>query len=241
MKELTNPQFTQAQYQFDRWNHKAAKAILRQLLRQSLRAGDRSIDVRPLRFSLWRLLWLHDRWARDRILQRIDDLGPAASLVALYLGVWADDPKVADAVGRFLLDRERNTSPYLATWLLAMLLERRHAPTTPMLTYSRSTVRDRNEPAYLRVFAANVLALGRQIQDLQWLRDEMRREFDPYVARGYLVALARVGQMDNASVARSTARLPVLARTVAYLKGRRQLPSLIQLRRMVEIGKDARV
>jgi excisionase family DNA binding protein len=236
MNELTNRAFTQAQYQFDRWNHKAAKAILRDLLKQALRGGEGTVDVRPLRFSLWRLLWLHDRWARDRILQRIDDLGPAASLVALYLGVWVDDQKVADSIGRFLVDRERNTSPYLATWLLAMLLEARRPLTPQIVTYARGTLHDRNQPAYLRVFAANVLSLGRQVHDLQWLRDEIRKEFDPYVARGYLVALARIGQLDNASIARSTARLPVLSRTVAYLRGRGQVPSLIHSRRVVEIG-----
>lgn len=235
MKELTNREFTQAQYEFDRWNHKAAKAMLRHLLKQALRASDRNVDIRPLRFSLWRLLWLHDRWARDRILQRLDDLGPAASLVALYVGVWADEPRVADAVGRFLLDPERNTSPYLATWLLAMLLDGRNPPPGPILTYSRTVVRNRNETPYLRVFAANVLTLGRQIHDLQWIRDELRKEFDPYVARGYVVALARAGQLDNASIARASTRIPVLSRTVTYLRGRRQLPSLIHAKRVVSI------
>ena len=81
----------------------------------------------------------------------------------------------------------------------------------------------------------NVLAIGREHQDIAWVKSELVREYDPDVVRSGLAALARVRRLDNATAEAVSKRLPGLSRTVDYLKNRRALPSLVFRGRKVAV------
>ena len=62
----------------------------------------------------------------------------------------------------YFLDRDRNTSQFVSAWLLAAYLDRGSRVPAGIVTYAATICRDRNQPVYHRVIAANVMALGRR-------------------------------------------------------------------------------
>jgi hypothetical protein len=150
-----------------------------------------------------------------------------ASVVAHFLLPWVDDRRVEEGLSEFLNDPERNLSPYLATWLFAMMLERTKAVPERWTLYARNTARDKNQPVHLRVLAVNMVVLGGHASDVDWIRHEIRTEPDLELVRGFLAALRRIGKLDDASSARASSVSPALKRTCEYLKQRRDMPSLM--------------
>ncbi|TMD12036.1 MAG: RNA-directed DNA polymerase [Chloroflexi bacterium] len=205
---------------------KEARRHLRRILSRAIR-GRGDLDGRQARFSLWRLMILRDDRALRTVLSDIEDLGPLSSRLALYLKPFLGRKVVQDALKAFLQDGDTNTSPFLACWLYAALLDHSERPPDSLVPHLRKVARNRNLPAYLRVFAANVLARARMRVDLDWIRLEVRSEYDPELVRGYLVALARTGALDGATAARAAQRVPHLKRTIRYLRGRSDLPSVL--------------
>ena len=67
---------------------------------------------------------------------------------------------------------------------------------------------------------------GGGARDVAWIEEIVRREFDPEVVRGTLVALARGNCFTQPIISRAS-RLPGMDRTLEYLRGRHHLPSLI--------------
>lgn len=191
------------------------------------------IDVSDAKFALWRLARRLDGRVMNRLLARLDDLGPVASVSAVYLRQFLSRPRVVDAITDFLHDPERNTSDYLECWLFAAMLEFPRTPPDPWVSRARVVAHDRNRSNAHRVLAMNLLALGRRASDIASLKRAASLDRDQDVARGALVALHRVSKLDASTQAAARTRHPDLAKTVAYLQGRRSLPSLVYRGRLV--------
>jgi DNA-binding CsgD family transcriptional regulator len=203
-----------------------ASAILARLLRASLRQPG-MLDDRRARFALWRLRSGRDTSQLRTVLRELDRLGSVARITAQYLVPHVRLPWVVERIEAFLIDAERNTSPVLATWLLAALLDQRIEPSAKLAPYLRALIRDPAEPIYLRSIATSCLAISRMPGDLATFETGLRQTHDPHEARANLVALARAGALTAHVRKLSQARFPLLARTIEYLIGREVFPSLV--------------
>jgi excisionase family DNA binding protein len=215
-----------AQYLMDADQLPKARKKLKQILKKSLH-DDGRIDVRSARFSLWRLTLLRESSFLTPLLRRLEDLAPVATVAMTYLRPFLMRPQVVRGLTDFLHDEERISSPFMMVHVLALTLD--HPGPLPLdwISAVRGFARDRNQPVYLRVVAANVLARGMQPGDLTWLRGEISREFDPALIRGYAVALTRAKAFDKGTEKAMVTRAPELAPTARYLRGRNTLPSLL--------------
>ena len=201
---------------------KQLKAILTKALKSDVR-----VDERRAKFSLWRLAQLREGGVLGRVLRRLEDLAPVASVVAAYLRPFITRPRVVESLAAFLGDTARAHSPHLATWLFAAMLE--HPGTLPAEWADQAArrVKDRNQPAFLRAVAAVVMARGGRAADITWMKNDIQREHDPAVLRGYAVGLHWRRELDKGTQRRLISRSPRLATTVDYLQGRVVLPSLV--------------
>jgi hypothetical protein len=199
---------------------------LKKIFRSSIKR-DGNVVVRRLRFSLWRLRTLRDASVLNAVLRNLEQFSPVASLVAEYLRPWIARKSFEARLTDFLLDDDRNTSQFLSVWILAVMLDHAGPLPAPWIDYARSICQDANEPEYHRTIAANVMALGREQLDIEWLRRQIRSEHNPALVRAYLVALARVHQATKNDASVAVGRFPELACTKLYLVGRTTLPSLI--------------
>jgi hypothetical protein len=222
----SKPDRDAAQYLINSRQDRKAKKALRRILRHSLSA-DGNVDVGASTFSLWRLAQMVDKTPLRVVLSRLEDLGPVARVGAAYLRLFLWRPDVAAALSSFLGDPTRNTSPVTESWLFACMVEHPGALPTSWIDRARAVAQDRNGLNFHRALAVGVLALGKVPADLSWIRGELRREYDPEILRGYVVALARVGELDKTTGAIVQARAPFLASTVSYLSNRGTLPSLV--------------
>jgi len=187
---------------------------------------DGTVKTRWARFSLSRLFRLRDRSVLDRVLDSLENLAPLGDLVPRYLYPWMRQERVKSRITAFLLDKERNTSAYLSTWLLAAMLDNPDDLSVEWVDYARPIALDRARPSFHRSIAINCLALGRQSRDLDAIRDLVRHEHDPEIVRAALTALRRVNRLSK-DVGEASRRHPGLLDTVEYLRGRADLPSLI--------------
>jgi hypothetical protein len=222
---LTESELDGAQYWLDVGADPLARHNLRKILRGSLaKAG--ALNTRHALFSLYRLRILRDHLMTRLVIRNIEQLAPVATAMAEYLYPFLGRPVVEDGLLSFFRDPERNTSAYVSAWLLAAYLDRGGRVPVGVVTYAAAICRNRNQPTYHRVMAANVMALGRRPSDIAWLTANARAEFDPALVRGYVVALARVSQLTKSVETAVSARAPRMITTLNYLKGRRDLPSL---------------
>jgi len=205
---------------------RVGRKVLRGVLRRALRAESR-VDGRHARFSLYRLWRLRDSASLKLVLQHFEDLAPLGSLGPQYLLPFMNRASVQRRITEFLLDGQRNTSAFLSTWLLAAMMEQGVSIPAEWVIYARRVAENRNQPSYHRIIAASVLGAGRRTADLSWLRDAVKSEFDPAVLRGHLVALARAGELQRDTINVAVGRVPQLEATANYLRGRTNLPSLI--------------
>jgi excisionase family DNA binding protein len=223
---LTEPALDQAQYWFDNGADPVARHELRAILRGSLVKSD-SVNSRHALFSLYRLRLLRDWYMTREVLANIEYLAPVATAMTQYLVPFFGRKHVERGLLDYFISRDRNTSPFVSAWLLAAYLDRGARVPDGIIKYAASVARNRNQPNYHRVVAANVMALGRRPSDLTWLTINARQEFDPTLVRGYVVALARVSELSSATEATVKGRLPRMTTTLDYLRGRRNLPSLV--------------
>jgi excisionase family DNA binding protein len=225
--DLRDDEMNNARYLFDlRGKRKEATPLLRKILRRAI-SGDGHVAEKPAKFSLWRLTKVRDRFVLNTVLNSLEDLAPIGDLAAQFLQRFLGRRRVRERVGEFLNDPARNLSPALSAWLLAALLDYRKDPPGSWVGYARKVATDRNEPPFHRAVAVNLLSRGRETADISRIRAGLLREHDPEVARAYAVALARVNELDKATMSAVRARFPELHRTLNYLQGRNRLPSLI--------------
>lgn len=216
-----------ARYLFDiRRNKKQALPLLKKILKAALGQGGQ-LHAKKAKFSLWRLADSRDSTMVGRVCRSLEDLAPIAQIVAQFLQRFIRRHHVQQKIGVFLNDPARNLSPTLSSWLLAVCLDLPYDPPHDWASYARRVTFDGNRPQYERAIAASVLARGRQLADIEALRNALIREFQPELARGFVVALGRVGALDKGTANSVTARMPGLAVTIEYMKGRSDLPSLI--------------
>lgn len=185
------------------------------------------LNRRHAMFSIYRLTQIGDP-PQSQILDRLEDLAPVADVLAMFLRPWLRRPSVASRLSVFLTAIERNTSPFLSTWLLAALIERKDTLPSEWITYARRISHDANEPSYHRAVAMSLLARGKQRGDVDWIQHLARVGYDPMVVRGALVALARIQELDKTTAAIAEAHAPGVGRTARFLEGRVGLPSLIK-------------
>lgn len=221
-----NSDFDLVQYFLDVNAPGVARKALKRILRKSLRA-DGLADARGVKFSLWRLAQIREGSVLSRVLNRLEDLAPVASVVAAYLMPFIRRKSVVSALSSFLGDAERCQSTYLATWLFATMLQHPGTLPAPWAEQAMARVKDRNQPAYLRAIAAMVAVRGCRAADVAWIKSDVQRERDPHVLRGYAVGLYATEELDRTTQKRLIARHDRLRHTVDYLAGRRTLPSLI--------------
>ena len=226
VKAVTDSLINQASYVWETKPWPAGKELLMAVLERGL-MEDREPEARSLRFSLGRLSSVQDPEAVWLILGRLEHLSQVARITARYLWPWLNEEPVAVEVESFLTDPNRNFSPVLSSWLIAGFLDWNVPVSRGLTAYSRRVVRDPYQPPYLRALAASLLGLSGMPSDLVWTKAELRREFDPTLARGYLVALARAKALDKGSWRDVISRSPELQRTVAYLEGRQSFPGLL--------------
>ncbi len=212
------------QYHLDVGSYAAARRYLRALLRRAL-TTENALDIRAARFSLWRLFKMRDKALIRFVLDRLEDLAPVSSLVATFLRPWISDERVVAGLTSFFNNASRNTSAFLAAWILAACLDHPAPIPEAWARYARGVAVDRNAPPYLRVVAMSMAARFRPF--IEGLRREASHEHDPAALRGYLVALARVNALDRVTREVAVVRASHLRRTVVYLSGRNRLPSLI--------------
>lgn len=236
LRDGQHPDRDEAQYWFDLKTMQNERKALRKILVGSLLA-DGHIDVSALRFSLWRLARLREATVLRRLLPRMEDLAPVASVLASYLRFFVMRESVVVGLSEFLEDKKRSHSSYLATWLFAAMLERPGPALLPArwVRAAEMRLKDRNQPSYLRAVAAIVFARGRRPVSLQWIKSEIAREYDPVLLRGYAVALHAAGALDKSTERVLIAKSPALSDTVKYLSGRVTLPSLVYLEGLVPV------
>lgn len=120
-------------------------------------------------------------------------------------------------------------------FVFAVMLERKKKMPRAWVTYARRCLHDTAAPVWLRGVAANVVALGRSIGDIAWIRSEVRTTSNEDYLRALLVALRRANALDAASKAHAYSVGPYLSRTVDYLEHARYLPSLTKVHAYVKI------
>jgi hypothetical protein len=228
LRDGEHPERDEAQYWFEIQRLQNERKSLRRILVGSL-LEDGHIDIPGMRFSLWRLARIREYSVLRRILVRLEDLAPVASVVAAYLRFFVMRDRVVSGLADFLEDEKRAHSSFLTTWLLAAMLERPEPGPLPdrWTRIAERRVKDRNQPVYLRAVAAVVFARGRRPADLAWIKTEIAREYDPMLLRAYAVGLYSAASLDKTTERTLAAKSPILANTVKYLSGRRALPSLV--------------
>jgi len=122
------------------------------------KAVAKDVDARIAKFSIYRLRSLRDKAVLGLVMKRPDDLAPFGWLLPAHILPWLRNPTASADLGAFFHDPERNTSNYLSTWLLAAVLDERHAGTDEVVRYARGISFDATAPSYHRAFAMNVLA-----------------------------------------------------------------------------------
>lgn len=226
LNSLVDHELNGARYLVETRRHAAARAALKRVYRSSVRTSG-GVKIRHARFSLWRLRALRDDSVLKYTLANLEHLGPIASIAAAYLIPWISRRSVERGIAEFLSDTNRNIGSYMSTWLMAAMLHHPGPIPAQWVVYSRGISRDRNEAVYHRAVAANVVVLGGRVEDIRWIEEEIRREFDPTLLRGYLVALARIGRLTKAVRSAASSRSRDAAVAAQYLVGMNRLPSLV--------------
>lgn len=234
IRDCENAARESAQYRFDAGDLPRARRELSGILKDALRT-EGVIDEGNVRFSLWRLARIRERSVLRLTLNRLEDLAPVPSVVAAYLSHFVYRRHVADSISSFLADNTRAHSTSLVTWLFAAMLEKVGEVPISWVRQARYYTQDRNNPVYLRAISVCVLARGKYSADLDWIKQEIRNEFNPDLLRAYTVALTwgrSLGAQEKQSLA---GKSPIVARTVKYMDGRQQVPSLISYSRNLVI------
>jgi hypothetical protein len=230
----SSPDRDDAQYFIDSRQDRKARAALRRILKESLQS-EGNVDVGGTKFSLWRLAQFQDKPSIKRVLGRLEDLGPVASISAAYLRLFLGRSEVEQALTDYLADATRNTSLVTESWLFACMLEHPGVLPVAWIDHARAIAQDRNGLSFHRALAVGVMVLGQQPADIAWIKGELRREYDPEMLRAYLVALARVGELDKSTATIVAGRAPGLAPTLSYLANRTTMPSLVWRGHVVKV------
>lgn len=215
------------QYAFDSASEddETLRKSLRTLFNSSLR-HDGGVDTRRARFSLGRLFRLRDRAVLRKVLDQLEVLAPLREIAPKYLHPWLRQRSVQGRLTEFLQDPERNTSTFLSTWLMAVMVDLEPPLPAEWIDYARSIASDRGQPTFHRTVALNVLALSPHGRDLTGIEEVIAREYDPEIVRAGVVALARVGRLTRHVETRAR-RVRGLGATTEYLRGKSDFPSLV--------------
>lgn len=225
--DFEDDQLSRLQYAFD-WaeDDPALRKELGVVLRKAV-TGQDELHERRARFALWRLFQLRDDRSRTLVLKHLETLAPLGQIVMAYLRPWIGKQTVQRRLSEFVHDPNRNTSRFLSSWLLALMLDLQGTIPGEWLRYAHVIAQDRNEPSWHRNLAMSVIARGDSANTHRFLRDVVFKEHDPETVRGALVALARAHHLDRDVTQHAMARFPQARQTTDYLRGRTDLPSLV--------------
>ncbi|MFJ8913230.1 reverse transcriptase domain-containing protein [Amycolatopsis sp. NPDC102389] len=230
-REAVDKETDRAAYLFELGDLPQARNALRTVLRKAL--SEKGISIRRVRFSMWRLARIRESTVTGQVLKHLEELAPVASVVAAYFRHFISRPTLQIKITEFMTDPARSYSHYLRSWIFATMLECRQVPQDWRKIADLQT-KDKNSPSYLRAIAACVVAKCRVPRDLAWIKSELATEHDPVMIRGYLVALTYGQALDKATT-NSINLDSKLAYTVAWLRQRKNLPSLVYNDRVIEI------
>ncbi|MCA1704131.1 MAG: helix-turn-helix domain-containing protein, partial [Actinobacteria bacterium] len=121
------------------------EAVLRKQLRKVFKASmmrDGGVDSRRARFSLSRLFRLRDRSVLGKVLERLEVLAPLRELAPKYLHPWMRQASVQRRLTTFLHDTERNTSVFLSSWLIAVMVDLEPPLPEEWIDYARAIACD---------------------------------------------------------------------------------------------------
>lgn len=225
---------SRAMYFFTMGNFKEAKRRLRRLLKDSI-ADDGHLNARNFRFGLWRLAKLRDHYMLPSVLARLDDLAPAASVVAEYLRPYIATPRVTSGLAHYLTQGDNVRHPHLLFHLFAVMLEHPGPLPSSWTSFAEGMMRDTEQPLELRGVAVNLAVLSGRPAVIGWARTTARAHGSIELARACLVALARVSALDAATATTASRRDARLGRTVNYLERATSLPSISTARARVPI------
>ena len=231
----SHPDRDMARYFLGIGNLPEARHLLKGILWEALK-DDGHLDASAARFSLWRLTMIRDRTILRTVIDHLQDLAPAATVVAAYLRHFLEKDYVVKGLAAFLSDPARCYSTYLVTWLFASMLEGRGRLPDEWIRHAERYCKDRNQPAYLRAIAASVFSRSGRPADAAWLKAEAMREWDPMLLRGYAVALHRANGLDERTAQFLASKSPMLGWTIDYLKDRQSLPSLLDRDRLISLN-----
>ncbi len=223
-----------AGYLFESRQYAPARRALRGMFARALQ-DEGHINVRHAKFALWRLTLLREAAVLNRVLERLDDLAPVASVAGAYLGGVIQRPRTVAGLTSYVTSADLTQTPFLTAFLFAAMLQHPERLPREWNGEARAIAVDRNQPRYLRDIAFSVMAKSLQAVDLAWLRRELLAEDDDMSARAMAVALARVGSLERPLALRIAARSDLLRRAVTYLQDTRRLPSLVHNRAAVPI------
>lgn len=227
LESLEEQELDRLQYAFDSGTEedKGLRGELVDLFKRSL-GNDGTVNTRRARFSLGRLFRLREQGAVRFVLRRLEHLGPLRDIVPKYLHPWMRKGSVQRRLTEFLQDSERNTSPFLSTWIMAAMVDLGSPLPESWVDYARNIACDRAQPSFHRTIALNLLALGGNTRDIGRIEDIASREYDPEIVRAAIVALARTNHLSRAMLGRAR-RIAGLETTLDYLASTHDLPSLI--------------
>lgn len=224
LHDVSDDRLARAQYWLNVGATHEAKNVLVSVLRESLEVED-NLDSRKARFSLWRLMDDRSPELTELVLSKIRNFAPLAKMFSQYLHERIEEQGVLDRVISYLEDPEQNTSAYFSAWILAATIRPQGRDLDVRLQeYCRSVAQNRNEPAFHRTIAINVLGQCSAAIDLNWIRSALRVEYDSSLARSQLVALRRGNAMDPGVVREARKRFPGVRSTLSYLNHVDRLP-----------------
>lgn len=204
-----------------------ARKALRSLFLDAVK--EKAIKRRHAKFALLRLGTLVDRGVLKKLLARLESLQELSPDSAFYLRAFISEKAVQREISSYLArPGEPGMEVYQQAWLMAAMLEVIGPPPVEWVRHASQIAWDANRPTYLRVIAVNMVALGARAEDVERIREEASRSYDPAWVRGLLTALQRVECLDKALRQKVAARHPQLGPTMDYLAPRKSLPSLIQ-------------
>lgn len=197
---------------------------------------DGLVNTRHARFSLGRLYRLRDHTVANRVLDNLELLAPLREIAPKYLHPFLGRKGTQRRLSQFLADPDRNSSPFLSSWLLAVMTDLRPPLPDDWVDYARKIALDRSAPAYHRAVALSVLALGHNARDLNHIEQVIHTEHDPEVVRAALVALKRIDRLSRA-VENRARRISGMETTIGYLRSASDLPSVVFASRRTELRR----
>lgn len=213
-----------------------SRAALRDLFNNAL--DEKVVKKKNAKFALLRLGSLVDKGVLGKLMDRLDALKEVSPDSAYYLRSFVSEKKVQTEITKYLSrPEEPGIEIYQQAWLISAMLEILNEPPKEWIAYARGVAMDANNPTFLRGLAMNMVAIGKDANDVDKVREVAQKNYDPALVRSAATALRRIDALDKTTQQMIVGRHAPLKPTIDYLAKRAALPSLIQERMWSGIRK----